>query len=121
MACYRAYTTGNHWLILTGIIVSALVTWLVVKSGVLDWVFSKISDKWQNLRVLVVALVFGIVSNLIALPYSIYTEWYRETAYDRTSQPLSDFLAQGAVGMLISSIVLSEAKHTSVLPLASEA
>lgn len=103
----RAYTTGNHWLILTGLIMSALVTWLVVKSGVLDWVFSKISDKWQNLRVFAVALVFGLVSNLIALPYSIYTDWYRESAYDRTSQPLSDYLAQGSVGMLISSIVLS--------------
>jgi len=103
----RAYTTGNHWLILTGLIVSALVTWLVIKSGVLDWAFSKISDKWQNMRVFVVALVFGIVSNLIALPYSIYTDWYRESAFERTSQPLGDFLAQGALGMLISSILLS--------------
>ncbi|EAQ28150.1 YhfN [Erythrobacter sp. NAP1] len=103
----RAYTTSNHWLILAGLVVSALVTWLVIKSGVLDWVFSKVSEKWQNLRVFVVAFVFGVVSGLLSLPYSIYTDWYRESAYDRTSQPLGDFLAQGALGMVISSILLS--------------
>ncbi|BDI59446.1 M48 family metalloprotease [Qipengyuania nanhaisediminis] len=103
----RAYTTGNHWLILAGLIVSAIVTWLIVRSGVLDWAFSKISDRWQNLRVFAVALLFGVVSNLIALPYSIYTQWYRESAFGRTSQPLGDFLSQGALGMLVSSVLLS--------------
>ena len=51
-----------------------MVTWLIVRSGVLDLVFSKISDKWQNLRVYLVAATFTIVSTLLTLPYSIYTD-----------------------------------------------
>lgn len=101
----RAYTTGNHWLILTGLIVSALVTWLIVRSGALDWAFRKVSERWQNLRVFVVAVVYSLVSALLTLPYSLYTDWWRETQYDRTSQPLSDYLSQSLIGNALSTIL----------------
>lgn len=101
----RAYTLGNHWLLLTGLIVSALVTWLIVKSGVLDKVFGWVSDRWPNLRVFVVAGVFSIVSTLLTLPYSLYTDWWRELQYDRTSQPIADFLSQGAIGLVLSTLL----------------
>jgi STE24 endopeptidase len=100
----RAYTTGNHWLILTGLIVSALVTWLIVRSGALDWAFSKVSERWRNLRVFVVAVVYSLVSALLTLPYSLYTDWWRETQYGRTSQPLSDYLSQSLIGNALSVI-----------------
>ena len=101
----RAYTTGNHWLLLAGLVVSALVTWIIVKSGILDRVFAKVSERWANLRVFTVALVFSILSAILTLPYSIYTDWWRETEYGRSSQPLSDFLSQGALQMVISAVV----------------
>ena len=101
----RAYTTGNHWLILTGLIVSALVTWLIVRSGALDWAFSKVSERWQNLRVFAVAVLYSLVSTLLTLPYSLYTDWWRETQYDRTSQPLGDYLSQSLIGNTLSTIL----------------
>ena len=36
LAKAAAYTTGNHWLLLWGLLVSALVTLVVVRWGVLD-------------------------------------------------------------------------------------
>lgn len=101
----RSYTTGNHWLILTGLIVSAVVTWLIVRSGVLDKVFAKVSERWPNLRVFLVALVYSLVSSVLTLPYSIYTDWWRETQYNRTSQPFMDYLSQGMIGLTLSSIL----------------
>ncbi len=101
----RAYTLGNHWLILAGVLVSALVTWLIVKSGVLDRVYAMLSDRWTNARVFLTATVFSIVSTLITLPYSLYTDWWRETDFGRTSQPLGDFLSQGAIGIVISTLL----------------
>ena len=100
----RSYTIGNHWLILVGLIVSALVTWLVIRSGVLDKVFARINDNWPNLRVFLVAAVFSVVSWLLSVPYAIYADWWRETQYDRTSQPLVDFLSQGAIGLVLSAV-----------------
>ncbi len=105
LALSRDYTTGNHWLILGGLIVSAIVTWIIVRTGVLDKVFGLLSDRWRNARVFVVAAVFTIVDALLLLPYSIYTDWSRESAYGRTSQPLADFLTQSATGLVISALM----------------
>lgn len=104
LALARDYTTGNHWLILIGLIVSALVTWLIVKSGVLEKVYAKLPKNWPNLRVYVVAVIFSLVSTIISLPYSVYTDWWRESEYGRTSQPLADYLGQSAGGILISTL-----------------
>ncbi len=105
LADARAYTLGNHWLILAGLIVSAIMTWLVVRSGVLDTVFTKLEKRGQNLRVFVVGAVYFVVSSLITLPYAIYTDWWRQGQYGLTSQPLGDFLAQGAIGLVLSAIL----------------
>ena len=105
LALSRDYTTGNHWLNLSGLLVSAVVTWLFVKSGLLNWVFAKVSDRWQPLRVFLVAFVYLLIDALITLPYALYTDWWRETEYNRTSQPLSDFLAQGATSTILSAII----------------
>ncbi|MEO1047534.1 MAG: M48 family metallopeptidase [Pseudomonadota bacterium] len=105
LALSRDYTAGNHWLILSGLVVSAVVTWLFVKSGLLNWVFARVSDRWPNLRVFLVAFVYLLVNSLVTLPYALYTDWWRETEYNRTSQPLSDFLAQGATATVLSAVV----------------
>lgn len=105
LALARDYTTGNHWLILTGLIVSALITWLIVKSGALDWMFNKVSERCPNLRVFLVAVLYSLVSSLLTLPYSIHTDWWRESEYGRTSQPLGDYLAQHAIEIVLASIL----------------
>jgi len=105
LADARAYTLGNHWLIFAGLIVSAIMTWLVVRSGVLDTVFTKLEKRGQNLRVFVVGAVYFVVSSLITLPYAIYTDWWRQGQYGLTSQPLGDFLAQGAIGLVLSAVL----------------
>lgn len=107
LALARDYTTGNHWLILAGLVVSALVTLLVVRSGVLDAVFTRMSDRRKNLRVYLVAAVYSVVSAVLTLPFSIYTDWWRESQYGRTSQPLGDFLAQGGISLVLSALLAS--------------
>jgi len=52
-----------------------------------------------------VAATFLLVSALITLPWSLYQDWWREHAYGRTSQPLGDFLAQGAIGIALSTVL----------------
>jgi STE24 endopeptidase len=101
----RAYTLGNHWLILTGLIVSALVTWIIVKSGVLDKTYAALAKRGVNLRVLCVAVIASLASALLTLPYAIYTDWWREVEYDQTSQTLGDFLSQGTIGILLSALI----------------
>jgi STE24 endopeptidase len=101
-----AYTVGNHWLLLWNLLVSALIAWLIVRSGVLDRVDAKLGGRGHNLKAFVIAAAYFLVANLLSLPWSLYEEWWRELAYGRTSQPLGDFLGQAALGLAIFAIIV---------------
>ena len=105
LARAAAYTAGNHWLLLWGLVVTGAVAWLVVRWGILDRVAARLSRRGPNLRAFVTAVVFFLVSALITLPWSIYEEWWRERGYGRSSQPLGDFLGQDAIGILIATLI----------------
>lgn len=102
-----AYTVGNHWLILWGLVVSALVAWIVVRSGLLERIDERLSRRGPSLRTFIVALAFFVVASLLSAPWDLYSEWWREREYGRTSQPLSDVLGQGALDLVISSLVMA--------------
>jgi len=100
-----AYTAGNHWLLLWGLVVSAVVTWIVVRSRLLDRVAARLGRRGPNFRAFAVGAVFFLVASLLTLPWSLYEEWWREKSYGRTSQPLVDFLGQGLAAILISALL----------------
>lgn len=100
-----AYTTGNHWLLLGGLLVSAVITGLIVRLGWLSGLERRFGEK-SNIGVFLISLVYLLVSSLIALPWTIYTEWWREMQYDRTSQALGDFLTQSLVSTVIAAVIL---------------
>ena len=99
------YTIGKEWMILWGLLIAAVVTWLIVRSGVLDRLEAKLGERWRNLRAFVVALVFFIVSAILTLPWSIYADWWREKSYGRTSQPFSDWLLQLGIATLVTALL----------------
>lgn len=98
------YTLGKEWLLLWSLLVAAVVTWIIVRLGILDWLQSRIAERRRNLRAFVVSLVFLLVSTLLSLPFDLYASWWREKNYGRTSQPLGDYLFQSSLQSLISSL-----------------
>jgi STE24 endopeptidase len=99
-----SYTSASHWMLLAGLVVSALVTLLVVRSGILDKVAAKLQSRGSALRIFLICFTYFLASSLISLPWGIYEEWGFEKSYGRTSQPLSDFLMQDAIGILLSAL-----------------
>jgi STE24 endopeptidase len=99
------YTIGKEWMLLWSLVVAAVVTWLIVRSGILDRVERKIGERWKNLRAFVISLVFLLVSTVLTLPWTLYESYFREKAYGRTSQPLGDYLGQFALSAAITSLV----------------
>ena len=100
-----AYTHGNHWILLWNLVIAGLVTWLIVKSGLLDRIESRIGERRRGLRAFTVGLAYFLVSAVITLPWTIYEGWFRETSYGRTSQPIGDFLFQSALSTVIASLL----------------
>ncbi len=106
LAKAAAYTVGNHWLLLWNLLVSALVAWLIVRSGVLDRVNAKFGARGANIKAFVIAAAYFLVANLISLPWTLYQEWWRELGYGRTSQPIGDFLGQSALSVAIFAVLV---------------
>ncbi len=99
------YTIGKEWMLLWAVIVAALVTWLIVRSGILDRIEAKLGEKRRSLSALVIAFVYFVLSAILMLPWTIYADWWREKSYGRTAQPFSDWLFQLGIGTLVSAII----------------
>lgn len=99
------YTAGSHWLLLWGLVVSALVTWIIVRLGLLERLSAKLEKRGRALRTWLVCATYFFVSWIISLPWTIYESWWREKDYGRTSQPFSDFFMQGAISIVISALL----------------
>ena len=99
------YTIGREWMLLWSLAVAGVVTWLIVRSGVLDRIDRLLAERRRNLKAFVVSGVYLLVSAVLTLPWTIYASWWRETRYDRTSQPFGDFLWQSLLGTLIAVVV----------------
>jgi STE24 endopeptidase len=99
------YTVGKEWMLLWSLVVAGVVTWLIVKWGLLDRIEGKVGERRSNLRAFLVSLVYFLVSAVLTLPWTIYSGWIRETSYGRTSQPIGDFLFQSTLSAVISSLI----------------
>lgn len=105
LAKAQAYTTGGHWLLLWGLLVTALASWIIIRWGVLDWLAATLAKRGFALRTWIICASFLLISAIITLPWGIYSNWWREQAYGRSSQPIGDFLMQGAISALISALL----------------
>jgi STE24 endopeptidase len=99
------YTVGKEWMLLWSLLVGAIVTWLIVRWGVLDRLEAKLGEKRRNVRAFLVALAYFVVSTLLTLPWAIYADWWREKSYGRTSQPFPDWLLQLGVATVVTSLI----------------
>ena len=106
LAKAAAYTAGNHWLLLWGLVVSAIFTWVIVRWGILDRLATRLARRGVNLRTFIVAATFFALSSLLTLPWELYADWWRESRYGRSSQPLADYLGQQAIGIVIFALLV---------------
>ena len=105
LAQAAAYTTGNQWLMLWGLLISAMVTLIIIRTGWLTKTDDKLSKRGFIIRVFSISAVYLVVCEVLETPWSVFAGWWRETEYGRTSQPLMDFLSQGLLALAISALL----------------
>jgi Zn-dependent protease with chaperone function len=108
-----AYFEGGYWLLLWGMLVSVAAAWLTLRLG---W-----SAAWRNwaerltrrrwLQPILYAVPFTLVGALIVLPWTLYSEYYREGQYGLMNLGLGGWLAERAtmlgVSLVMTAILLA--------------
>jgi STE24 endopeptidase len=99
-----AYTQGGHWLILFGLMVSLASAWVILKSGLLTRLRRRIEVTHSRplLVSMCVAAAYLLLDGLISLPWTIYTDWWRQRSYGLSSQAFGDWAGQAALSTLLS-------------------
>jgi STE24 endopeptidase len=100
------YTQGGHWLLLWGFIFSIVSAWIIIRTGVLTKVEQGIERKKGRpfLASLAVAAVFIAFSWLLELPWTVYSNWWREKQYGLTSQAFGGWLGEDLMSTAISVV-----------------
>ncbi|MDP3658924.1 M48 family metalloprotease [Phenylobacterium sp.] len=99
----QAYTQGGHWLLLFGALAAVAAAWLVLRSGLLVRLRSRINRPW--LAVLAVVAVDLLAEGLLLTPWDIYEDWARERSYGLSDQPLVGWLTEHAIGLAVSIVI----------------
>lgn len=112
-----AYFEGGYWLLLWGTLVSVAIDYALLRFGLSarfrDWA-ERVTSK-RFLQSMLYALPYMVASAIVALPWTIYTGYFREKQYDLLSQDFAAWggeqligLAIGIVGfMLIIALVMA--------------
>ena len=105
----NAYDEGNYWLILWQLFADIFVLWVLMKFNISqklrNWVSSKTQKYW--LQTLLYTPVYLILSFLIILPWSFYTGFWREKAYDLSNHTSFSWLTDEITGLMVSLIAVT--------------
>lgn len=103
-----SYTQGGHWLLLWGAIVSIVVAWIIIRTGVLSGIRDRLERRRKRPKLvsLAVAVAYLLMSFVLTLPWSIYQGWWREKQYELTSQPLTGWLTEALIGTALSVVFM---------------
>lgn len=102
-----AYTQGGHWLLLWGFLVSALVSFVIVRWGVLVALRRRLERRKPRpvLVSLVVGVAYLLIDSVLSLPWSIYADWWRQKSYGLTSQAFTGWLGEQAISTAIGAVL----------------
>lgn len=99
-----AYFEGGHWLILWGTAVTVLIDWLLLRfrlSAAFRTLGERISER-PGVVTWITALLYALVGWIIALPWTLYTDFWRERQYDLMDQGFGAWFGQTLTGLAIS-------------------
>lgn len=105
----QAYTQGGHWLLLWGTLVGVVVAWLILRSGFLTRLRTRIEGRRHRpwLAVIGVIVVYSIIEFILTLPWNVYANWWRETQFGLTSQGFGGWLGEQMMSLAITTVMLS--------------
>jgi STE24 endopeptidase len=99
-----AYFEGGYWIDLWGTLLTVAIAWLLLSGRISARLrdYAERHFRRVNLQVLAYVLAYLLLIGLLALPWEIYTDFFREHAYGMSNQSLGGFLRDWAVGLAVN-------------------
>lgn len=103
-----AYFTGGYWLPLWAALVSLLVYWLLLRTGLSARLrgFAERVTRRRWLQPALYALPFVLVTAFATLPWDVYAGFVREGQYGLMNQGFGGWFGDWAKGLAISLVVM---------------
>jgi Zn-dependent protease with chaperone function len=99
-----AYFEGGYWIGLWSTLIAIGVCWLLLRfrfaARLRDWAAARGRGPW--LQSLVVATGFLLVFSLLLLPWSLYTDYFREHQYAMSNYTLGRYLREWGINTAFS-------------------
>ncbi len=103
-----AYFEGGYWLTLWGTLVAVLIDYLLLRFGLAarfrDWGERLSTQLW--IVTWVTALLYTLAGWIITLPWTIYSEFFRERQYDLLDQSFGAWLGDSAISLVLSLVLV---------------
>ncbi len=104
-----AYFEGGYWILLWGTLVSVSVDVVILRSGwssrFRDW--AQRVTKRPFLQSIIWTLPYALASTVISVPWTLYSDYFREKQYDLLDQGFAGWLGEQGISLLIGIIVTS--------------
>jgi STE24 endopeptidase len=102
-----AYFEGGYWLLLWGALIGVGSHWLMLRLG---WSaawrsWAERRTKRRPLQRALYALPYTLTAALMVLPWTLYTDFFREKEYGLMNQSLGAWLAERATSLAISVVI----------------
>ncbi len=101
------YFEGGYWLKLWNWLLGTLVAWLMLatrpSTALRDWAVRKL--RWQPLRDALYGAVYSAAGWLLVLPFSIYSEFFREHQYGLATQSFGAWFGEQLIGLVVATLI----------------
>jgi STE24 endopeptidase len=107
-ALAKAYTQGEHWVLLWATLIGIVVSWIVIQTGILVRIRAGVEARRPHpwLVVLAVVTADSLIEGGLMTPWGAYAHWWREKGYGLTSQAFPGWLSQHFLGMVLGTVEL---------------
>jgi STE24 endopeptidase len=104
------YTHQQHWLLLGATLVSIVVAWIILKTGVMRRLQASLEAGKPRpiLTSLILPFVYLVIASVLSLPWVAYADWWFEKSFAMTSQSFvgwfDEHMIKTAIGWVTGAI-----------------
>ena len=98
-----AYFEGGYWLILWAALIAVLADWLILRFR-LSALFRSLAEKVSKrawLVTTITAFLYGLLSAALLLPWTLYTDYFREKQYGLLDQSFGAWASEAAISFAV--------------------